>query len=184
MPPRYRVIQTLCAVILLMTLSSAWVAADTTTGTTDVMLQGNPAATGCAIWFEPAQPIRFGRLTPPFDSPITRTFSLRVVNGHSVVPAYCAVTVGGSSLLRDGIELRSIHNIKLEQAIGATAPVRLVPRVNAMAFGELQAVLVQSPPASACAVVLVTLDPAGIPRLPADAVITGTLTLTLSDIAP
>ncbi len=167
-----------------MTLSSAWVTADTSTGTTSVTLQASSTATGCAIWFEPARPVRFGRLTPPFDSPVTQTFSLRVINGQAIVPAHCAVTVGGSSFRHDGIELRTIHSVKLEQATGATAPVELVPRVNAMALGELQAVLVQSPPASGCAIVLVTLDPARLPRLPADAVVTGTLTLTLSDIAP
>lgn len=181
---RHRLIQACCAVILLMTLSSVWVAADTTTGTTSVTLQASSTATGCAIWFEPAKPIRFGRLAPPFDGPIVQTFSLRVVNGQAIVPAHCAVTVGGSSFLFEGIEQLSIHRIKLEQAAEATVPVRLVPRVNAMALGELQSVLVQSPSAGGCAIVLVTLDPTGLPRLPADAAVTGTLTLTLSDIAP
>jgi hypothetical protein len=181
---RHRLIQACCAVIVLVTLSSAWVAADTTTGTTSVTLQASNTATGCAIWFEPAEPIRFGRLVPPFDGPSVQTFSLRVVNGQAIVPAHCAVTVGGSSFLLNGIEQRSIHHIKLEQAAGATASVKLVPRVSEMALGELQAVLVHSPSASGWAVVLVTLDPAGLPRLPADAVVIGTITLTLSDIAP
>jgi hypothetical protein len=118
------------------------------------------------------------------DRLVSREFSLRVVNGRDVSPSSCRVTVGGASFVQTEKTESSIHALKLTQSHSSIVPVRLVPQVNEMAIGELQSVLVQSPPFGGCAIVIATLDTTSIPVLPAGAVILGTLTLTMSDVAP
>lgn len=155
--------------------------------TTDVTLQGDANGTGCAIWLEPAEPIRFGVLVPPIrseDRLVSREFSLRVVNGQAVATSSCVVTTGGASFQWNELEVRSVHALKLSKSPTSGLSVRQVPQVNEMADGELQSILVQSPSASGCAIVLATLDLSSLGLLRADAIVRGTLTLTMSDTAP
>jgi hypothetical protein len=184
---RHRLIQALCAFILLMIAPSASLAQDSTVSSTSVTLQGDADGTGCAIWLEPAQPVRYGDLKPPVrpeDRAISQEFSLRVVNGRAVSPSSCVVTAGGSAFTSTGNEVLSIHALKLEQSLSSGVSVRLVPQLNDITRGELQSILVQSPEFGGCAIVAAILDTTSIPVLPDHAVIVGTVTLTMSDIAP
>jgi hypothetical protein len=184
---RHRLIQSLCAFVLLMAAPSVALAEGTTVSNTDVTLQGDANGTGCAIWLEPAEPIRFGALAPPTSAEIysvSQKFSLRVVNGKDVWPSTCTVTTGGAPFVWNGAEALAIHEVKLAQSPSSTVSVLLVPQVNAMASGELQSVLVKSPTFGGRAIVVAVLDISLIPELPVDAAIVGTLTFTMSDIAP
>lgn len=181
---RLRSIPALCAIALLAAVPSTARSEGTATIPASVTLEGDANGPGCAIWLEPAEPVRFGVPASPEDPVVSREFSLRVVNGQKVVTTSCAVTTGGASFQWKEAPVRSIHTVKLAQSAESAIPVLLVPQVKEMAESELQSVLVQSPATGGCAVVTVTLDTAGLPALPRDAVVTGTLTLTVSDVAP
>lgn len=176
----------LSALVLVLTIPSASFAGSSVVST-NVTLLGDTNGTGCAVWVQPAEPIVFGtasalrRSTARF---VSRTLGLRVVNGRDVATDRCMITIGGSSFVAGDIEARSIHLLKLSQSPASTAPVHLVPRVNEMALGELQSILVLSPSHGACAVVDLALDTEGIPTLLSDEPVIGTLTFTLSNAAP
>jgi hypothetical protein len=154
---------------------------------TDVTLLGDADGTGCAAWIQPAGALSFGALSPSQpdgDHVLFREITLRVVNGRDVDTSACTVTAGGASFMADGLELRSIHTLMLAQSPSSTVLVRLVPGVNEMARGESQAVLISSPATGGCAVITASLHTEGLPAFPFDTRVTGTLTLTLSDVAP
>lgn len=154
---------------------------------TSVTLQGDANGTGCAIWLEPAQPIRFGVLKPPAraeDQLVSQQFSLRIVNGRDVSTSSCVVTAGGASFRWNDAEVLPIHTAKLSQAAGSSSSTLLVPQVNVMAEDEPQSILVKSPRASGCAIVIATIDLSSLAVLPTDAIVLGTLTLTMSNTAP
>jgi hypothetical protein len=154
---------------------------------TDVTLLGDVDGTGCAAWMQPAGAISFGArssLRPDGDHVLSREIALRVVNGRDVDTSACTVTVGGASFMSDGYELRSIRTLMLAQAPTSDVPVRLAPQVNEMARGALQAVLISSPRTGGCARVIASLNTEGFPAFPFDTRVIGTLTLTLSDVAP
>lgn len=183
---RHSMIAILCALLVLAATPSAS-RADETSTTTSVTLQGKPERSGCAVWLVPAEPVRFGVLTPPSgpeNLPVAQAFSLLVLAGSDETSARCTVTTGGSSFRWNDRDVRSIHAIKLTESATSTVPVLPVPQVNDMTGGELQSILMTTPEQSGCAIVVATLDRNALPTLPTDAIVLGTLTLTLSAAAP
>jgi hypothetical protein len=177
---------TLSALILVMTAPVASLA-DSSGITTSVILSGDANGTGCAVWVASSIPISFGELSSldiAHDRFVSQALNLRIVNGQDVTPSSCTVTVGGSSFMASATERRSIHMLKLSQSPASTVPVLLVPQVNEMALGELQSTLVQAPQPGGCVVVTATLDIPRLPVLASNELATGTVTLTLSGVAP
>ncbi|CAN5645443.1 hypothetical protein BH09CHL1_BH09CHL1_01140 [soil metagenome] len=173
--------------IAMMAVPLASFAEGSVITTTSVTLQGDENGTGCAIWLEPAEPMLLGILSSATGNErqlVSRQFSLRVVNGHDVLPSSCVVTVGGASFQSDDAKQLAIHKLKLSQSPDSDLSVYLVPQVNEMAAGEMQSILVKAPEANGCAMIVATLEFSALPLLPAGAIVLGTLTLTMSDTAP
>jgi hypothetical protein len=183
---RRRLQYALSTLILVMATPLASLA-DSSAVSTEATLLGDADGTGCAVWVQPAGEIAFGALVPlrlDGSSPLSRELALQVVNGRDVDTSACTVTAGGASFMANGFELRSIHTLMLAPSPVSGVPTRLVPQVNEIAQGELQAMLISSPQTGECAVVTASLTTEGLPALPFNTRVIGTLTLTLSGVTP